>query len=343
MYRGGLNFMRFSVSDTAEYGDYVSGPRVTEGAKAAMKDVLTDIQSGQFADQWIAEMDNGGAGFRAHARRGPVAPDRAGRRPAARPDDVPEPGRGHGRPGAGIRRGVGGRRRTDVRIRRSRRLPAPRGPRAASASSTPRCVTASRRRVRRSPSPRSSRSRASSCASTSTSSRPASRPPRPVTGRRSTASPRRPRASRSRAWRAARTAIRSAPWRRSGSRSGRTSTCSSPPSEIHLQHQIRMSREEALAEAVKWVRYGRQQLGRDAELEFSAMDATRSDPDYLMQVVRGGRGGRRHHGQPAGHRGLRHPHRVRAAHQARRGPASVATRSSASTATTTWASPSPTR
>jgi len=64
MYRGGLNFMRFSVSDTAEYGDYVSGPRVTEGAKAAMKDVLTDIQSGQFADQWIAEMDNGGEGFR---------------------------------------------------------------------------------------------------------------------------------------------------------------------------------------------------------------------------------------------------------------------------------------
>jgi ketol-acid reductoisomerase len=64
MYRGGLNFMRFSVSDTAEYGDYVSGPRVTEGAKAAMKDVLTDIQSGQFAEQWIAEMDRGGEGFR---------------------------------------------------------------------------------------------------------------------------------------------------------------------------------------------------------------------------------------------------------------------------------------
>ncbi len=56
-------------------------------------------------------------------------------------------------------------------------------------------------------------------------------------------------------------------------------------SDIHLEHQIRMSREEALAEAVKWVRYGRAQLGRDAELEFSAMDATRSDPDYLMQVV----------------------------------------------------------
>jgi hypothetical protein len=46
--------MRFSVSDTAEFGDYVSGPRVTEGAKAAMKDVLADIQSGSFATRWIA-------------------------------------------------------------------------------------------------------------------------------------------------------------------------------------------------------------------------------------------------------------------------------------------------
>ena len=64
MYRGGLNFMRFSVSDTAEYGDYVSGPRVTEGAKAAMKDVLTDIQSGSFATRWIAVQDAGGEEFR---------------------------------------------------------------------------------------------------------------------------------------------------------------------------------------------------------------------------------------------------------------------------------------
>ena len=63
MYRGGLNFMRFSVSDTAEYGDYVSGPRVAEGVKATMKDVLTDIQSGAFADQWIAEMESGGNEF----------------------------------------------------------------------------------------------------------------------------------------------------------------------------------------------------------------------------------------------------------------------------------------
>jgi len=64
MYRGGLNFMRFSVSDTAEYGDYVSGPRVTEGAKAAMKDVLADIQSGSFAERWINEYDSGGEQFK---------------------------------------------------------------------------------------------------------------------------------------------------------------------------------------------------------------------------------------------------------------------------------------
>ena len=63
MYRGGLNFMRFSVSDTAEYGDYISGPRVTEGAKAAMKDVLTDIQSGSFAARWVAEQETGGLQF----------------------------------------------------------------------------------------------------------------------------------------------------------------------------------------------------------------------------------------------------------------------------------------
>jgi len=64
MYRGGLNFMRFSVSDTAEFGDYVSGPRVTEGAKAAMMDVLTDIQSGSFAERWINEYDSGGEQFK---------------------------------------------------------------------------------------------------------------------------------------------------------------------------------------------------------------------------------------------------------------------------------------
>jgi ketol-acid reductoisomerase len=60
MYRGGLNFMRFSVSDTAEYGDYVSGPRIVdEHSRAVMRQVLAEIQDGSFAARWIAENDAG--------------------------------------------------------------------------------------------------------------------------------------------------------------------------------------------------------------------------------------------------------------------------------------------
>jgi len=55
-------------------------------------------------------------------------------------------------------------------------------------------------------------------------------------------------------------------------------------SDIHLKHKLRMDREQALAEAVRWVRYGREALGRDAEIEFSAEDASRSDVEYLLQV-----------------------------------------------------------
>ena len=55
-------------------------------------------------------------------------------------------------------------------------------------------------------------------------------------------------------------------------------------SDIHLKHKLRISREDALAEAVRWVRYGREQLGRDAEVEFSAEDASRTDLDYLLRV-----------------------------------------------------------
>ncbi|MFJ8235962.1 ketol-acid reductoisomerase [Ureibacillus sp. NPDC094379] len=56
MYEGGMETMRYSVSDTAEWGDYVSGPRIIdESVKARMKDVLTDIQNGTFAKDWIEE------------------------------------------------------------------------------------------------------------------------------------------------------------------------------------------------------------------------------------------------------------------------------------------------
>ena len=60
IYEGGFAKMRNSISNTAEYGDYVSGPRViTETAKAGMKEVLTDIQNGKFAKGFIDDNKNG--------------------------------------------------------------------------------------------------------------------------------------------------------------------------------------------------------------------------------------------------------------------------------------------
>lgn len=65
-YQGGLNYMRYSVSDTAEWGDYVAGPRiVTDETKAAMKQLLADIQSGAFAEDWIEENHTGRSRFNA--------------------------------------------------------------------------------------------------------------------------------------------------------------------------------------------------------------------------------------------------------------------------------------
>ncbi len=72
MYRGGLNYMRYSISDTAEYGDYVSGPRVVgEDAKKAMQAILAEVRNGTFAKKWIAENDAGRPKFEAvrHAER----------------------------------------------------------------------------------------------------------------------------------------------------------------------------------------------------------------------------------------------------------------------------------
>jgi ketol-acid reductoisomerase len=64
MYRGGLSFMRYSVSDTAEYGDYVSGPRVIdERVKDSMRQILREIQDGSFAERWIDENGRGREAF----------------------------------------------------------------------------------------------------------------------------------------------------------------------------------------------------------------------------------------------------------------------------------------
>lgn len=67
MYEGGMSGMRYSISDTAEWGDFVSGPRVVDAdTKARMKDILTDIQEGKFAEGWIAENENGRPNFNAY-------------------------------------------------------------------------------------------------------------------------------------------------------------------------------------------------------------------------------------------------------------------------------------
>ncbi|HNW28818.1 MAG TPA: ketol-acid reductoisomerase [Spirochaetota bacterium] len=59
-YQGGINYMRYSVSDTAEYGDYMSGPRIiTKKTRKEMKKILKEIQNGKFAKKWIEENEKG--------------------------------------------------------------------------------------------------------------------------------------------------------------------------------------------------------------------------------------------------------------------------------------------
>ncbi len=69
IYRGGLNYMRYSVSDTAEHGDYTGGPRVvTDDTREAMRGILKDIQSGAYAEKWIAEDKAGRPWFMAQRK-----------------------------------------------------------------------------------------------------------------------------------------------------------------------------------------------------------------------------------------------------------------------------------
>ena len=69
MYEGGLSWMRYSVSDTAEWGDYRSGPRIIDdGVRRRMREVLSDIQSGAFAKEWIGEAEAGFPHFLAMRR-----------------------------------------------------------------------------------------------------------------------------------------------------------------------------------------------------------------------------------------------------------------------------------
>src|SRR5215212_5102424 len=69
-YEGGLAGMRYSISNTAEYGDYTAGPKIIdEAAKERMRTILADIQSGKWAKDWVLENQAGGSSFLAMRRR----------------------------------------------------------------------------------------------------------------------------------------------------------------------------------------------------------------------------------------------------------------------------------
>ena len=76
MYEGGISRMRYSISDTAEYGDLTRGPRIiTQQVKDEMRRILAEIQDGSFAQEWVAEDDNGRPNFtklRAEGERHPI-------------------------------------------------------------------------------------------------------------------------------------------------------------------------------------------------------------------------------------------------------------------------------
>ena len=75
MYEEGIAGMRYSISDTAEYGDLTRGPRiVTDATKAEMKKVLSEIQSGQFADEWVNESESGRENYHRMQEEGKTHP-----------------------------------------------------------------------------------------------------------------------------------------------------------------------------------------------------------------------------------------------------------------------------
>ena len=70
LHRGGLAFMRDHISNTAEFGDYTRGPRIVdEHVRQTMQQILAEIQSGQFAREWIAEAQSGGKNFEAFRKQ----------------------------------------------------------------------------------------------------------------------------------------------------------------------------------------------------------------------------------------------------------------------------------
>ena len=81
MYEQGIAGMRYSISDTAEYGDVTRGPRIiTDETKAEMQRILDEIQTGRFAEEWIAESRGGRPRFQQLREAGKQHPIETGRR-----------------------------------------------------------------------------------------------------------------------------------------------------------------------------------------------------------------------------------------------------------------------
>src|SRR5919197_716426 len=75
MYEGGIARMRYSISDTAEYGDVTSGPRlITDAVRGEMRKILAEIQDGSFAEEWVAEDESGRANYRKLVQAGEQHP-----------------------------------------------------------------------------------------------------------------------------------------------------------------------------------------------------------------------------------------------------------------------------
>ena len=86
IYEGGIANMNYSISNTAEYGEYISGPRIiTDETKAEMKRVLKDIQTGAFTSEWMREYKAGLPKFKAIAAHERRASDRGSRRSSCAP------------------------------------------------------------------------------------------------------------------------------------------------------------------------------------------------------------------------------------------------------------------
>ena len=284
MYRGGLNFMRFSVSDTAEYGDYCQRPADHRRAtSAATMQARPRGHPGRHVRRPLDRRERvRPPRVRAAARGRPRPPDRAGRGAAACPDAVPRPGRG--------RRPARPRRRPRRRARPDERAGTPARAARSSPAGSVRIFDTTLRDGEQAPGAgltaaeklEVARQLARLKVDVIEAGFPAASPGDFEAVRRI--------AQETRGGIAVAALARC----RDGDpqRAIEAIKVAERPhlhvfiatSDIHLKHKLRIDRETALAEAVRWVRYGREQLGRDAEIEFSAEDASRTDLDYLLQV-----------------------------------------------------------